>query len=257
MDRGSKDQGAVSNEDGIAAATISFFISGTSTDSRPRRCLRHYRLPQHLRNPIFRTPATALIPSFVLLESGIGRHGSAGSQAVCRFLVWAVCGFVWIPYWYFWTATPSGSLREKWDSLGRGRKIGYAVLTGLVCLVGVRIFVHPLHSLAVRSVAISPNVQDSSPDAASPQNGTEATYKVARLDTPCAEFKASLEFSDFHLSSDGRFLSTWGELWHIPSRSVVHLDIPGNRWTEGTFSPDGQLFACLRQQAYGQQPDTL
>ncbi len=179
-----------------------------------------------------------------------------------QFIVWVAFGFVWIPYWYLWTATPPGSLRGKWASLGRGGKIGYAVLTGLVCLVAVRIFINPHHSLAVRS-ATSPNLQGSASNTAdafttqkspffaprlsstSLQSNTEASYKVAMLDTPCAEFKASLGFDHLYLSSDGRFLSNGRELWHVPSRSVVQLDIPGNEWIRGRFSPDGQLFACL------------
>jgi hypothetical protein len=55
-----------------------------------------------------------------------------------QILVWAACGFAWIPYWYFWTATPSGSLRGKWGSLGLGGKIGYGLLTGVICLLAVK-----------------------------------------------------------------------------------------------------------------------
>ena len=37
-----------------------------------------------------------------------------------QIIVWLLYGFLWIPCWYLWTATPSGSLRGKWASLGTG-----------------------------------------------------------------------------------------------------------------------------------------
>lgn len=55
-----------------------------------------------------------------------------------QILVWAAFGFAWIPYWYFWMATPPGSIREKWGSLGLREKLGYALLTGLICLLALQ-----------------------------------------------------------------------------------------------------------------------
>ena len=59
-----------------------------------------------------------------------------------QVVVWAAFGFAWIPYWYFLTATPQGSLRDKWASLGHGRQVAYVVLTSVLCLVLLRTFVH-------------------------------------------------------------------------------------------------------------------
>ena len=51
-----------------------------------------------------------------------------------QVIVWLLYGFLWIPYWYFWTATPPGSLRGKWASLGRGRQVAFVALTCVLCL---------------------------------------------------------------------------------------------------------------------------
>ena len=57
---------------------------------------------------------------------------------VAQVIVWLLYGFMWIPYWYFSTATPPGSLRGKWASLGIGGKLAFLALTCTVCFGLVR-----------------------------------------------------------------------------------------------------------------------
>ena len=92
-----------------------------------------------------------------------------------QVIVWAALGFVWIPYWYFWMATPTGSIRGKWASLGLGGKAGCVLLTGFVCLLAMRIFVHlPQGNDHVPYTQASSVVAPSSP-VTSPQNDKQVT----------------------------------------------------------------------------------
>ena len=78
------------------------------------------------------------------------RAGWLGRKPLAvQFIIWAVFGFVWIPYWYFWMATPPGSLRGKWTSLATGSKLGCVLLTISLCVIVVR-FLPNQHTDAAR-----------------------------------------------------------------------------------------------------------
>ena len=74
--------------------------------------------------PQAESSSTGSVPSHSVRPFGDWYRASSLSQKSGRvqFVAWIAFGFVWIPYWYFWTAAPSGSLRGKWASLGRVRQ---------------------------------------------------------------------------------------------------------------------------------------
>jgi len=39
-----------------------------------------------------------------------------------QMLIWLFAGYLWIPIWYFASATPSGSIKQRWSSLSFGMK---------------------------------------------------------------------------------------------------------------------------------------
>lgn len=127
-----------------------------------------------------------------------------------QILVWAACGFAWIPYWYFWTATPSGSLRGKWESLGLVGRIKFATLTIIIGLLVVS-------SVARRADQSGSISFQGVPSASRRQSGTQSsTAASSRAASTGTIYDFSKDDYTYDFSKDnqsipaGAKVKTWG-----------------------------------------------
>lgn len=162
-------------------------------------------------------------------------------------LMWLFYGFLWIPGWYFWTATPPGSLRAKWSALGFGGKLAIAGLACVFCLLVAQVSqvrhassqgtgqsrqTSPRPRDSSRSVSTQPSEETRHPNVVSQKEVSESWSKIGTLQSMGQRFSDDLPYAKldpFWTSYSPRIVFT--EEFCPNGKAKFRMVKYGNNWT--------------------------